>query len=183
MPRSAHGAARERGRLTASECPPADELKPGSNPVPVQVHHDARGRFAPGHDGYADAQRGVPKGGLRGLALRAKDPAWLAARRLGRAAAARRIDEVAAAHGGQLSSGVCRLLRDAADLHADAQYLRARAAADDNPDLLRTAAQLSAGARQSERDAWALAVLESQRRPKAQPEWRTRIYGEQSEGK
>jgi hypothetical protein len=66
---------------------------------------------------------------------------------------------------------VCRLLRDAAELHADAQYLRARAAADDNVDLLRTAAQLSAGARQAERDAWQLATLEAQARPKATPAW------------
>jgi hypothetical protein len=113
----------------------------------------------------------VPKGGLRALTQRALDPAWLAARRLGRQAAARRITEVARAHGGELSSGVCRLLRDAAELHADATYLRARAAADDNPDLLKTAAMLGNSARQGERDAWALATLEAASRPKGKPSW------------
>jgi hypothetical protein len=92
------------------------------------------------------------------------DPAWRAARRWGRRAAQHRIRELAAAHGGSLSSGVCRLLSDAAEQSADAAYLRARAARDDNPDLLRTAATLSAGARQAERDAWALAELESKTR-------------------
>jgi hypothetical protein len=58
------------------------------------------------------------------------------------------------------------MLLEAAELTADAAYLRARAARDDNPDLLRVAAQLSAGSRQSERDAWALAELEARSRPK-----------------
>lgn len=39
-------------------------------------------------------------------------------------------------------------------MRADASYLRARAAADNNPELLRIAATISAGARQAERDAW-----------------------------
>jgi hypothetical protein len=160
--RAAHGAQREAGRLTASECPPTDELHPGIGSEPGPRTRQPNGRFAPGNDGYAAVQRGLPKGAL----LAPKDPAWRAARRLGRQAATRRIVEVAQAHGGSLSSGVCRLLRDASDLHADAQYLRARAAADDNTDLLRTAAQLSAGARQAERDAWQLATLESASRPK-----------------
>ena len=166
--RSAHGDARDAGRLTASECPPLDELRAGTGSEPRPPARQPNGRFAPGNDGYAAVQRGLPKGAL----LAPKDPAWRAARRLGRQAATRRIAEVAQAHGGTLSSGVCRLLRDAADLHADAQYLRARAAADDNTDLLRTAAQLSAGARQGERDAWALAELESRSRPKPAPSWR-----------
>jgi hypothetical protein len=58
------------------------------------------------------------------------------------------------------------LLAEAAEQSADASYLRARAARDNNPELLRIAAQLSAGARQAERDAWALAELEAKSRPK-----------------
>jgi hypothetical protein len=175
MTRTAHGRARELGRLTASECPPADELKPGRGSEPGRPRRTAQGQFAPGNDGFALEQRGVPKGGLVGLSRRAKDPAWLAARRLGKQAATRRIAEVARAHGGELSSGVCRMLRSAAELDADATYLRARAAADDNPDLLRTAAQLSAGARQSERDAWALADLEARSRPRPKAPWELAI--------
>lgn len=97
------------------------------------------------------------------------DPAWRAARRWGQRAAAHRIAEVAKAHGGELSSGVCRLLRSAARLAADAEYLSRRAAADNNPDLLKVAAQLDAGSRQAERDAWQLAKLEADSRPAASP--------------
>ena len=96
------------------------------------------------------------------MAMEAKsDPAWRAARRWGRRAAGHRMTEFAQAHGGELSSGICALLADAWDMRADARYLQARAARDDNPDLLRLAAQLLTSARQAERDAWELASRES----------------------
>jgi hypothetical protein len=94
-----------------------------------------------------------------------KDAAWQAARRWAHRAGVHRIRELAGMHGGELSSGVCRLLRSAARLAADAEYLSRRAARDDDPDLLRTAAQLDASARQAERDAWAMADLEARARP------------------
>jgi hypothetical protein len=93
------------------------------------------------------------------------DPEWRAARRAGRRAAQHRVTEFCAAHGADLSSGVCALLYEAAMMRADAAYLRARAAADDNTDLLKVAATVSAGARQAERDAWEFAVREAASRP------------------
>jgi putative protein kinase ArgK-like GTPase of G3E family len=56
------------------------------------------------------------------------------------------------------------MIHDACQQSADAEYLSARACSDDNPELLRLAAQLRAGARQRERDAWAMAALETQAR-------------------
>jgi hypothetical protein len=163
--RKAHGKARELGALTASECPPTDELKPGRGTGAVRSDRGSDGRFVAGN-GAARRQvaRIQPGGTLDRLDAKA-DPAWKAARRWGQRAAAHRIAEVAQAHGGELSSGVCRLLRSASRLSADAEYLSRRAAADDNPDLLKVAAQLDAGARQAERDAWALAKLEADSRP------------------
>jgi hypothetical protein len=59
---------------------------------------------------------------------------------------------------------VCALIYEAAEMRADASYLRARAAADNNPDLLKVAATVSAGARQAERDAWEFAAREAESR-------------------
>jgi hypothetical protein len=75
------------------------------------------------------------------------------------------VRELARLHGGELSAGVCMLIVDAADLRADARYIAARARADNDPDLSRTAATLLESARQSERDAWELASREAKVRP------------------
>lgn len=162
--RSAHGQARACGRLVVSETKPADELPPGRGSTPGRPERDSLGRFLPGNRA-ARRQLGRvhPAGALAQLDARA-DLAWRSARRWGQRAGMHRIAEVAQAHGGELSSGVCRLLRSAARMAADAEYLSRRAAADDSPDLLRTAAQLDAGARQAERDAWELAAREAQAR-------------------
>lgn len=69
-------------------------------------------------------------------------------------------------HGGELSSEVCALIVDAWESRADARYIAAKARAAGDPDLARTAAQLLAAARQAQRDAWALAALESAARPR-----------------
>jgi hypothetical protein len=52
-------------------------------------------------------------------------------------------------------------------MRADAAYLRARAAADNNPELLKIASSISTSARQSERDAWEFAVREAEARRQA----------------
>ena len=168
--RAAHGNAATMGRLTASECPPADELRAASGADPDRPERGPDGRFLPGN---RTAKRGKLRAGLRGalVSLEAEaDPAWKAARAWGRRAAKHRIAEYAQVHGAELSSGVCRMLSDAAELSADAAYLRARAAKDDNPELLRVAATLTAGSRQAERDAWAIAQLEADARRKSAPD-------------
>jgi hypothetical protein len=164
--RTAHGRARDLGRLTVNECPPMDELRPGSGSDPADSGRDADGRFTPGNPWARLAKvRSGPRGVLSTLEAKAA-PEWRAARRWGRRAAQHRIREYQTAHGPNLSSGVCRLLAESAELGADASYLRARAASDNNPELLRIAAQLSSRAGQAERDAWALAVLEAASRPR-----------------
>ena len=163
---TAHGAAAAAGRLVVSECPPTDELPTACNPDPDRRDRSIDGRFLPGNSWARMAKARAGVGGAL-LLLEAKaDPAWRAARRFGRRAAVHRIREYGQSHGLELSSGVCRMLQDSCQQSADAEYLSARAAADNNPELLRIAAQLRAGARQAERDAWALAVLEAKAKPR-----------------
>lgn len=163
--RSAHGRARELGRLVVNECTPADELPPARGGQTVVPERSPDGRFLPGNR-IARSQVGrIHPGGTLALLL-PKEPAWKSARRWGLRSAAHRIREMGTFHGAELSSGVCRLLRSAARMAADAEYLSRRAAADDDIDMLRTAERLDAGARQAERDAWELAARESAARPK-----------------
>jgi hypothetical protein len=143
-----------------------DELPPAPGADPARRGRGTDGRFLPGNPWAKQAKvRSGPRGVLATLEA-AASPEWRAARRWGRRAAQHRIREYQAAHGADLSSGVCGLLTEGAELRADAAYLRARAAHDNNPELLRIAAQLSARAAQCERDAWALATLEREARPK-----------------
>ena len=165
--RTAHGNARDHGRLTANECPPADELPEAIGSTPVAPDRNTNGQFVKGNKAQKRQLARVKPGGVLDRVDANADPAWKAARRWGQRAAGHRISEMAAAHGGHLSSGVCRLLRSAARLSADAEYLSRRAAADNDPNLLRTAAQLDAGSRPAERDAWALAALEANARAKS----------------
>lgn len=167
MPRrSAHGRARELGRLVVSECPPTDELPPASPADTAQPERGPDGRFAPGNKlARSSRVRSGPQGAL--LALDAKaDPAWRASRQWARRGASHRITEMAKLHGGELGSEVCALIVDSWEMRGDARYLAAKARADGNADLARAAATLLASARQAQRDAWQLAALESAARPR-----------------
>lgn len=169
--RSAHGAARDAGRLTASECPPFDEMRPATSALPVRADRDASGRFVPGN--RAGAAK-IVKAGKRGALYeleRKGDDAARAARAFGRRYAAHRRAELAKAFG-EISAGVSSMIESAGELLASARYWSARSVADADPNHARLAAQLVAGARQAERDAWALADLESKSRaPQATAEW------------
>ncbi len=162
--RTAHGRARDLGRLIVSETTPSDELPPATGSDPARVGRDAAGRFASGNPWarLARAKAG-PGGALASLDAQAT-PEWRAARRWAQRAAAHRVRELAQFHGGDLSSGVCMLVVDASDLRADARYIAARARADGNPELSRIAASLLASARQAERDAWEIAAREAEAR-------------------
>ena len=181
----AHGKAAQSGAQIASECTPSDEL-PRAKPVRQTRPHsdrDAKGRFRPRHGVALALERGAPKGMLKKLSAQAPHD-WQIVRRYGRTACRHRISELARIHG-DLSAGVCALLLDGYDQRADARYIRALAAAefgqDDEPqpqtvgrpptkgrpgmiELLRLSIQLSAGARQAERDAWELASREAEAR-------------------
>jgi hypothetical protein len=162
--RTAHGAAAACGALVVLENPRDRDLPPASPTVTDGPDRDESGRFVPGN---SIARRRKARVGITG-ALHALEatatPEWQAVRRAGRRAARHRIGEFALAHGADLSSGVCGLIYEAAEMRADAAYLRARAAADNNPDLLKLAAAISTSARQSERDAWEFAVREAEAR-------------------
>ena len=159
--RAAHGKAASLGRLTASECPPVDELPPATPAPTARPQRDASGRFLPGN---AVAQHARTKAGPQGalLKLDAKaDPEWRAARNWARRGARHRIAEMAQLHGGELSSEVCALVVDSWELRGDARYLAAMARAKGDGDLSRAAATLLASARQAARDAWQMAALEA----------------------
>jgi hypothetical protein len=164
--RKAHGTAARSGRLTVLESPPADELPAAKPEPPGPGDRDARGRFVAGNRwARVGGLRLAPRGVLADLEAKAPTE-WRQARAAGRRAAHQRVREFCRSHGGELSSGVCALIGEAAEQRADARYLRAKAAADGNVDLLRVAAQLSTAARQAERDAWELASREAAARPR-----------------
>lgn len=164
--RAAHGTAAQGGAVVVLENGRDRELPSATPPISDRAQRTPDGRFAPGN---SLARLGRARVGVTGAlhALEAEaDPEWQAVRRAGRRAAGHRITEFATTHGAELSSGVCALVYEAAEMRADAAYLRARAAADNNPDLLKVATTVSAGARQAERDAWEFAVREAAARPK-----------------
>lgn len=163
--RAAHGAARDGGAQVVLESPRDRDLSPATPPIADRPDRSSHGKFLPLNRIARLPRARVGKtGALHALEAKA-DPAWQAVRRAGRRAAKRRITEFCQSHGTNLSSGVCALVYEAAEMRADASYLRARAAADNDPDLLKVAATVSAGARQSERDAWEFAARESQANP------------------
>jgi hypothetical protein len=170
--RTAHGKARELGRLTASECPPTDELRAATPGDTVAPDRAPDGRFKPGNRA-ARAKRVRP--GSRGALVeleRQGDPAARAAIAYGRKYASHRRAELARAHG-ELSAGVGAMVESAGELLSAGRYWGARGVAEGSADHARLAATLLAGARQAERDAWALATLEAASRPK--PDFRDRL--------
>jgi len=167
--RSAHGRARELGRLTVSECTPADELPSATPADAVRTDRDTSGRFAPGNRvGTARRLRAGSRGALADLE-RKGDAAARAALAFGRRYAAHRRAELARCHGGELSAGVGAMVESAGELLASARYWSARGIAEASPDHARLAATLVAGARQAERDAWELASREAVARPATDP--------------
>lgn len=162
--RTAHGRARQLGRLTATECAPWDEQPSATPAETVQTQRSPDGRFLPGNAIARHSRtRSGPQGAL--LALDAKaDPAWRAARSWAKRGARHRIAELAKLHGGELGSEVCALVVDSWEMRGDARYLAAKGRAEGDAELARAAATLLASARQAQRDAWLLASLESEAR-------------------
>jgi hypothetical protein len=103
-----------------------------------------------------------PRGALHALE-RQGDEAARAALAFGRRYASHRRAELGQAHG-ELSAGVGAMVESAGELLSAGRYWAARGIAEGSPDFARLAAQLLAGARQAERDAWALAELEARSR-------------------
>jgi hypothetical protein len=169
--RSAHGAARDGGALLVVETLPSDEQPSASGSDPARRDRDEHGRFVPGNRLAKSAKFRAGRHG-RLAALEAQgDAAWLAADRWGRQWSAHRRTELAALHGGTLSSEVCAIVEDAGMAMADARYCRARAAAVEATDpqraeRLRTEArQLRTEARGHRLAAWELSAREAAARP------------------
>lgn len=166
--RAAHGRAAELGRLVVSEARPFDEQRPASGEGPARPDRDSTGRFVPGNRaGTAKRFRAGPRGALAKLEAQGDDAAR-AAIAFGRRYAAHRRAELTSAHG-EISAGVGGMVASAGELLAASRYWGARGVAEANPDFARLSAQLVAGARQAERDAWQLATLEAQSRHEASP--------------
>lgn len=165
--RKPHGNAAKGGVLLVLENGRDRPLSPAVSPEePAAPARDASGRFLPGNPwGRMAKMRAGPTGVLAALEAQA-DPSWRAARRAGRRSAGHRIEELSKFFGGELSSAVCRLVQSECSGAADVEYIRARAAAENNPDLLRIAATLDASSRQAGRDAWELATREAEARTK-----------------
>jgi hypothetical protein len=164
--RKAHGNARARGRLAVLESAPWDEQPPACPDDAAPPERDAAGRFLKGNGiGRAKRVRAGSKGALVALERKGDDAAR-AALAFGRRYAAHRRAELMQAHGGAISAGVAAMVESAGELLAQARYWTARGIAEGNPDHARLSATLNAGARQAERDAWTLASLEAQARPR-----------------
>lgn len=172
--RRAHGAAARGGAVVVVETLPADELPSALGSDPAHRDRDENGRFLPGNRLAKAAKVRAGRHG-RLAALEAQgDAAWLAADRWGKQWAAHRRTELAALHGGDLSSDVCTIIEDAGQAMADARYCRARAAAVEANDparaeRLRTEArQLRTEARGHRLAAWELASREAAARQETQ---------------
>lgn len=173
--RAAHGRARDLGAVVVVETLPADELPAASGSDPARSDRTPDGRFAPGNGLAKSAKFRAGRHG-RLAALEAQgDPAWQAADRWGRQWAAHRRTELAALHGGNLTSEVCSIIEDAGQAMADARYCRARGASVEASDpqraeRLRTEArQLRTEARGHRLAAWELAAREAAVRRAATP--------------
>jgi hypothetical protein len=169
--RTAHGRARQLGAVLVVETLPPDEQPPASPADPGRRDRDEAGRFVAGN---SIARQAKVRAGRHGrlAALEAKgDPAWQAADRWGRQWTAHRRTELAAMHGGQLSSEVCAIIEDAGMAMADARYCRALAASVEAAEPARAASlrtearQLRTEARGHRLAAWELASREAQARP------------------
>lgn len=161
--RSAHGTARDLGRLTVSECCPADELPAadGTDAEPAPAARDpVTGQWVKGNRaGELTRLKAGKYGALRTL-VNTGDDAARAAMKFGRKYASHRRAELTTAHGA-ISAGVAAMVESAGQLLAQARYWQARGVAEGNADHARLAAQLIAGSRQAERDAWELASREA----------------------
>ncbi|APU89277.1 hypothetical protein Rctr16k_17 [Virus Rctr16k] len=136
-----------------------DELRPAPAKGAAQLERDASGRFVKGNRaGAARRVRAGKRGALVTLEKKG-DAAARAALAFGRRYASHRRAELARAFG-EISAGVGAMVESAGELLAAARYWSARGVAEANPDHARLSATLIAGARQAERDAWALAQLE-----------------------
>lgn len=147
--------------MTVLEGCPSGELPPASPSAAVRPDRDKDGRFLPGNRASKARKVRTGKRGALFALIRTGDDAARAAAAYGQRYASNRRAELAKAHGGEISDGVGAMIESAGELQAAARYWSARGMAEGNADYARLAAQLIAGSRQAERDAWELASREA----------------------
>lgn len=157
--RQAHGRSAEGGRLTASEVPPVDELRPASPAQTARAERSKDGRFAKGNGVARMRRTRVGPSALAGFEVH---PKFQAFRAWGRRYASHRIGELAKLHGGEVSAAVGSLVESAALNLAASRFLHAIAASQPSAaKVFLLASRLADSARGHERDAWQLASLEA----------------------
>lgn len=159
--RNGHGAGRGRPHV---EVLPPDELPPATPAIAVRSDRTGDGRFAPGNEA-ARAQKTRP-GPLGSLGYEKTDPAYSSFLRWGRRYASHRREELARAHGGEISAGVGAMVESAGLALAASRFLHAKGSETCDPELLKRASALANDARQHELAAWELAARECAARPK-----------------
>jgi hypothetical protein len=106
------------------------------------------------------------KPGVRGaLGLDKSDPRYKPFARWGARYGAHRRRELAAVHGGVLSSGVGAIVESAAMAMAASRFVQCLAAEKGDAELFKQASALASTARQHELAAWELAAREAQANP------------------
>lgn len=166
MFRKAHGNGADA--LVRVETMPVDELPPLNAEDTAAGLASAARRGRPFEPGNAAARGRKPAlASSAGMPLDAADPLYKRALGWARRYRSRRIRELSIQHGGELSSGVCAMLTSSALDMAASRYLTAKAAADGDVSLLKTASQLSQASRQTELTALEMASRELAARPRA----------------
>ncbi len=163
--RSGHGAGRGRPHV---EVLPPEELPAASPGNTARSNRASDGRFAPGNT-LARAQKTRP-GPLGSLGYEKTDPAYASFLRWGRRYAGHRRDELARAHGGEISAGVGAMVESAGLALAASRFCHAKGSETCDPDLLKRASALANDARQHELAAWELAAREAKARTDAADE-------------
>lgn len=156
--RAGHGAGSKHPHVEVV----ADELAAATPATTDRTERDTNGRFTRGNTVARMAR--VRPGRLGGIDD--ASPEFRSFQRWGRRYAAHRRNELALAHGGEISAGVGAMVESASLALAGSRYLAHLAAVDPLPATLKQSADLGALARQTELAAWELAAREAAARPK-----------------
>lgn len=178
--RRGHG---KRAGSTRVEVLPPDELPPASPSLAVRPERGGDGRFAPGNQ--IGRSRRVRPGPFAGVALDEPCDLFRPFAAWGRRYASKRRAELAAAHGGSISTGVAMLVESESLALSMGHYARAKAAQTGDVETMRRSSALLVEARQHGLAAWELAAREGlvmRARVDVLAEWMARTEPARREG-
>jgi hypothetical protein len=164
--RSAHGTAREGGATVVIETRPLDEIPTANASETAAALAMRRVRGKPFTRGNKAASGRRPALAGLGVDVPTADPAYQRALARANRYRRRRCSELAAAHGGWLSSGAAGLVASASLALAASRYLYERAGATGDTALLAQAARLADSAKGLEIAAIDIASREAAQRPR-----------------